>query len=268
MKQHTKSLGQVFLHDKNIIEKIITFAKPQKQNQIIEIGCGNGSLTKALSNLGTPIHVIEIDERWLNEVKNMQLKHTTFEHIDALNVNFYNYPKSNLIANLPYQITTPLIEHFAKYKTQFYSLTIMVQKDVAERLISKKSTKQFGSMTLFCNYHFSIEKGFSVSRNCFSPSPNVDSYVIKLTPIKSFFSTHEEALFFAMTRSFFWGRRKTMLNCLLNSPYLTCDPAIRDNKIICEQLSKRGEALNLNEHQTLFLSVKSFISNKNHFKST
>ena len=252
MKQHKKTLGQVFLHDKNIIEKIVNFANPSPKIPILEIGCGRGSLTQALASIGSELRVIEIDERWLNEVKNLNLPNTSFILDDALNVNFSNFPKCNLIANLPYQITSPLIEHFVTHKTQFHSLTIMIQKDVADRLLSEKNKKQFGSMTIFCCYHFEITRGFSVSRNSFTPVPNVDSYVIKLTPKKSHFKPAEEKLFFAMTRSFFWGRRKTMLNCLLNSPYLTCSPHIRDHKLLCNELAKRGETYDLDDHKKLF----------------
>ena len=110
MKQHTKTLGQVFLHDKNIIKKIITLGKPDPNLAIIEIGCGRGILTKALNNIA-PVHVVEIDERWLNEVKNMSLKNVTFHHIDALKISYDTFPKgSAVIANIPYQITSPLID--------------------------------------------------------------------------------------------------------------------------------------------------------------
>ncbi len=261
MKQHTKTLGQVFLNDNNIIQKIMAFANPPKDIPIIEIGCGNGSLTKALAKCGNPIKVIEIDLRWLNEVKNLNLPNVTFTHSDVMKINFNEYKKSLVIANIPYQITSPLIEHFSKYKDQFKSLTIMIQKDVADRLLSKKNNKQFGSMTIFSNYHFSMTRGFPVSRNSFTPIPNVDSYVLKLTPKKSHFKPSDEALFFAMTRSFFWGRRKTMLNCLLNSPYITCNPKIRENQSLCRELSNRGETYDLEDHQVLFTKLIPFLTN-------
>ena len=194
MKQHTKTLGQVFLHDQNIIEKIITLAKPNPQKPIIEIGCGKGILTKSLAQIGQ-VNVIEIDERWLNHVQELELKNVTFTQSDALKVNFNTFEKqSAVIANIPYQITTPLIEHLTKFKHHLSQITIMVQKELADRLSSPKGSKQYGAMSLFCQYHFEIEKGFFVSRNCFSPKPNVDSYVIKLTAKKNNLSNYLQIL--------------------------------------------------------------------------
>ena len=127
MKQHTKRLGQVFINDNNIIEKIIKFSAISNKIPIIEIGCGRGILTKALSKTGNKIHVIEIDERWLSEVKKLNLKNTTFEKADVLNVNFSKFEFSSIIANIPYQITSPLIEHLSKYKTNFKLSMVKLQ---------------------------------------------------------------------------------------------------------------------------------------------
>lgn len=259
MKQHTKTLGQVFLHDQNIIQKIIAFASPSPHIPLIEIGCGKGILTQALAALGHPLHVIEIDNRWLTTVKALNLPNTTFSKQDALTVDFSSHPRSAIIANIPYQITSPLIEHFSTHKNQFESITIMIQHEVAQRLLAKNNTKAFGAFTLFSNYHFDIRKGFRVSRHCFSPEPNVDSMVIKLTPKKNALSDNDTQRFFAMTRSFFWGRRKTMLNCLMNSPYCHCSPDIQENHALTHALKQRGEALNLENHLALFEQVKPYI---------
>ena len=266
MKQHTKTLGQVFLHDQNIINKIIDLAYPNAQSQIVEIGCGKGSLTTALSTLGNPVHIIEIDERWLEEVKKLNLKNTTFELQDALKADFSRYKNAHIIANLPYQITTPLITHFATFKNHFDSVTIMIQKELAERLLAVHNTKLYGAMTLFTNYHFKVVKGFSVSRNCFNPVPNVDSYVLKLIPKQSHLTKEDERIFFAITRSFFWGRRKTMLKCLLNSPYLDCDSSIRNNTELSEILSQRGESLSLKDQLLLFPKLTTYIKQTHIFK--
>ncbi|RAP24814.1 ribosomal RNA small subunit methyltransferase A [Candidatus Marinamargulisbacteria bacterium SCGC AG-343-K17] len=263
MKQHTKTLGQVFLHDQNIINKIITLSNPSPNKPIIEIGCGKGILTKALSNIG-PTHVIEIDERWIKHVSDLKLKNVTFTQKDALKVDYSSLPKgAPVIANIPYQITSPLIETLSEVKHHLGPITIMIQKEMADRLLAKKNTKTYGSMTIFCNYHFTITKGFNVSRHCFTPEPNVDSSVIQLTAKNDVFSESDAALFFAMTRSFFWGRRKTMINCLLNSPHLHCKPTIKSNKQLSNILSKRGESLGLEEHQQLFNDIKPYISHPN-----
>lgn len=195
MKQHTKTLGQVFLHDQNIIQKIITLANPIPNKPIIEIGCGKGILTQSLSAIG-PTIVIEIDERWIKHVSNLDLKNITFTHQNALSVDYSALPKkAPIIANIPYQITSPLIETFANYKHHLGPITIMIQKDVADRLLATKNTKAYGSMTIFCTHHFTVKKGFNVSRNCFTPVPNVDSCIIQLTAKETIYSQSDSDLF-------------------------------------------------------------------------
>lgn len=260
MKQHTKTLGQVFLNDQNIIHKIITLANPSPNSPIIEIGCGKGILTQALSAIG-PTTVIEIDKRWIEHVSNLGLKNITFTHQDALSVDYSTLPeKAPIIANIPYQITSPLIETLTHYKHHLGPITMMIQKDVADRLLATKNTKSYGSMTIFCNHHFTVKKGFNVSRNCFTPVPNVDSSVIQFIAKENTYSPSDTALFFAMTRSFFWGRRKTMMNCLMNSPHICCDEAIKGNATLNQHLKQRGETLSLEEHQALFSMIHPYIS--------
>ena len=141
MRQHTKTLGQVFLHDKNIINKIIKFASPSKTDTLIEIGCGKGILSKALADCCESLHVIEIDERWLNHVKAMNLNNIKFHHQDILKFDLASIGNAKIIANIPYQITTPIIDHFTKFKTELTSITIMIQKEVADRILAKENSK-------------------------------------------------------------------------------------------------------------------------------
>lgn len=254
MKQHTKTLGQVFLHDSNIIKKIITLADPLPTDSVIEIGCGKGILTNAMAPLCKQLDVIEIDKRWIETVQTNALDNVTFHHKDVLTVDFSLFKNSKVIANIPYQITTPILEHLIKYKHLFSSITIMIQKEVADRITSPHNSKIFGLLSLFCNYHFDINKGFNVSRECFSPKPNVDSKVIQLIPKKGILNKTDEPLFFAMTKSLFWGRRKTIINCLLNAPHIQCNPAIKT--IHLPERSKRAEQLSLSDHISLFKTIK------------
>ena len=260
MKQHTKTLGQVFLHDHNIIKKIIAFSNPTPHSPIIEIGCGKGILTTALCKIG-PTHVIEIDTRWINHVLNLNLPNCSFIHEDALKINYNQFNKDTpIIANIPYQITTPLIQHLATFKEHLGHLTIMIQKEVADRLLAQPNTKEYGAMTLFCQYHFNLTKGFLVSKHCFSPKPNIDSYVIKLSKNKGQLPTQNEPLFFAMTRTFFWGRRKTMLTCLKNGPYLNIIKPLPTHLIPI--LKNRAESQSLTDLLNLFESLSSYIAFK------
>ena len=263
MRQHTKTLGQVFLHDQNIIKKIIRYANPSPAQRIIEIGCGKGILSSALAALGNDLHIIEIDERWLSTVKALNLANTTHHLCDVLTFDFSQFNgKSTIIANIPYNITTPILDHIIQYKNHIQELTIMIQKEVAERILSQPNSKTYGLLTIFCNFHFTITKGFNVSRSCFKPAPNVDSYVLKLIPKKAPLSTTDSHLFFAMARSLFWGRRKTILNCLSQSPYITCTPNIKSNNEISKLLATRGETHSLTGLLSLFNNIKYDISIK------
>ena len=255
MKQHTKTLGQVFLHDQNIINKIITLASPEPDYPIIEIGCGKGILTQALTEIA-PVNVIEIDERWINHVSDLNLKNVTFTHIDALKVDYSTFPKGTpIIANIPYQITSPLIELFTQYNHHLGPITIMIQKEMAERLVATPNSKRYGSMTIFCNYYFDVNKGFGVSRNCFTPPPNVDSQVIQLTTKAPLLPANDEPLFFAMTRTLFWGRRKTIIKCLKTGPYLFLQDGYPDRP----EFKHRGESLSLNELKGLFDALQPYL---------
>ena len=254
MKQHTKTLGQVFLHDQNIIEKIIKFAEPKQSETIVEIGCGKGILSKSLAQKCKNLHIVEIDTRWLDYVKAFAIENVTYHHSDVLKFDFSSLGTFKVIANIPYQITTPILEHLIKYKSQLSTVTIMIQKEVADRIMATPGTKTFGLLTLFCNYHFNIKKGFNVSKECFFPKPTVTSTVIQLTPKDSELATNDEQLFFAMTKSLFWGRRKTMLNGLLNSPHIHCNETIKDLKLPI--LKQRAEILSLSEQIKLFKLIK------------
>jgi 16S rRNA (adenine1518-N6/adenine1519-N6)-dimethyltransferase len=260
MKQHTRTLGQVFLHDANIVRKIVRYAHVDPMCNVTEIGCGRGILTRELSNAGHAVNVVEIDQRWLDYVKSLTLKNVYFHHADVLTVDFSKWQKSAVIANIPYRITSPLLGHFSKYKHQFYSVTIMVQKELALRLMAKNNSQNYGAITLFCQYHFNVVSGFDVARSCFFPVPKVDSYVLQLQPKPSVFLAPDEHLFFLMVRSFFWGRRKTMLNGVLNGPYLVCDQQIKENYFLTQILKNRVETMSLIELQQLFHNIKPYIT--------
>ncbi len=259
MRQHRKTLGQVFLHDANIVQKIIAFANPHPQLPMIEIGCGEGSLSIPLAQRKQPLIIVEVDVRCIQAVAALNLPTTTFVHADALTVDFSTFGRASVIANIPYNITTPLIAHLAQYKQHFDSITIMIQKEVAQRLLAEPGTKQYGAFSIFCKYHFAIEKGFVVSRQCFYPIPGVDSMVIRLLPRNSPLSPTDEARFFSMTRSFFWGRRKTMLNCLLHSPHVNVVRTIQEDIDLTNTLAGRGEMLGLEDHLALFQQVAPYL---------
>ena len=158
MKQHTKTLGQVFLNDPNIIQKIIQLANPKPSEQIIEIGCGKGILSKELYSISKNIHIIEIDSRWIEYVQE-ELPNATYHLQDILTFDFKKLPnKSTIISNLPYQITTPILSHIATNKSHINACTIMIQKKLRNAFLHHQTAKNTAYSLFFAIIIFIAKK--------------------------------------------------------------------------------------------------------------
>ena len=181
-----KSLGQNFLIDDNIINKIIKGADVDKETLVIEIGPGGGAISKGLVPLSGQAILYEIDNSLENRLNELLKNYDNKEIIigDFLksdikkDVDKYDYKKLYVVANLPYYITTPIIMKFIDEEILPDKLVIMIQKEVAERLSAHVGSRDYGSLTVFLNYYYDIDILFNVSKNCFIPKPNVDSSVI------------------------------------------------------------------------------------------
>ena len=183
-----KSLGQNFLIDNNVINKIVDEVSAYKDDLIIEIGPGRGALTSKLKSKGCSIIAYELDKD-LNGIL------SKFED-DKLHIIYEDFLKSNikediknidynnlfLVGNLPYYITTPIIEHIIQERINFSKFTIMVQKEVADRFMADSGTKDYGYITLVLKYYFNVSKVCDVSRYAFNPVPKVESSVISFVP--------------------------------------------------------------------------------------
>lgn len=180
-----KSLGQNFLQDRNIISKIVESIDLTKNDLVIEIGPGQGALTKALKEKGVQLLAFEIDERMHEFLDLLEDRNTKVIYGDILNVDLKEYlgekkfNKLYVIANLPYYITTPIIEKLLNYNTKFDSMVVMVQNEVADRFSAKCGTKDYGYMTVLINAFYEAKKLFIVKNTCFKPVPKVDSAVVK-----------------------------------------------------------------------------------------
>lgn len=217
-----KAFGQNFLNDHNIIENIVKKSNIEKKDSlVIEIGPGAGVLTRELSKAADQVLCYEIDTR-LEEILDENL--SGLDNIDIIFDDFlnrnikedlkkYKYKNLYLVANLPYYITTPIIESLIHSKLDFKSITVMVQKEVGDRFSAEPGCKDYGSITAYLNYYFTIEKLFIVSRNCFIPKPNVDSIVIKLTKHNKYKVDNEFALF-KLIKDAFRFKRKNIRNNL------------------------------------------------------
>ena len=185
---YKKNLGQNFLQDKNIIDKIVNAPDYGDNNLVIEIGPGAGALTKELLKKVDRAILYEVDTR-LEKILNKELStFVNYELIfdDFLNrdvnkdISKYDFDNLYIVANLPYYITTPIITKIINDKIPINEIVIMIQKEVADRFSAKPGSKEYGQITVFLNYFFDIDNVCNVSKNCFFPKPKVDSAVIKM----------------------------------------------------------------------------------------
>lgn len=218
-----KKYGQNFLIDKNIANKIVSLGE-NKDSLIIEIGCGDGRLTEKLCSSFKYVLGYEIDKELipllienLGNYHNCNLIFDDFLNRDIkrdikdLNKNFNNI---YIFGNLPYYITTPIIEHIIKSDLNISKMVFMVQKEVGDRFCASVGNKEYNSLTVYLNYYFKIKKEFVVTKNNFIPKPNVDSVVITFTKKEILPNLKNKEIFFKLVRDSFKFKRKTLKNNL------------------------------------------------------
>lgn len=214
-----KSLGQNFLQDENVLKKIANSIKTNEDDLIIEIGPGKGALTKYLQKKNTFLTCYEIDLRMKEILKKFENEKTQIIIQDFLKANIiedhqkYNYKDIYVIANIPYYITTPIIKHILNQE-KIKSMTLLVQKEVAERFTAKPKSKAYGSLTVYLNYYFNVTYLFDVSRSAFYPVPNVESAVVKFERKNEKSNLKNEEVFFKLINDSFKMKRKTLKNNL------------------------------------------------------
>ena len=218
-----KQFGQNFLNDDNILNNIANSVDIKEEDLVIEIGPGAGALTNKLVKKTKKVVCFEIDTDLKQYLKKYEDDGVKVVYGDFLKqdvneiIKGYKYNNLYIIANLPYYITTPIITKIIDDKIPVNKCVFMVQKEVADRFVAAKSTKEYNSLTIFLSYYFDISKMFNVSKNVFYPKPNVDSAVIMLTKRKEpFVSVKNEELFFKLVRDAFIFKRKTLKNNLKN----------------------------------------------------
>ena len=183
-----KSLGQNFLIDTNVISKIVTEVLACNDDLIIEIGPGQGALTKELKKYNANLMCYEVDRDLSNILSKLENNKTKVIWQDFLKSNIkediknIKYNKLYIVGNLPYYITTPIIEHIMDSNINLDKLVIMVQKEVADRFLAKPHSKEYGYITVVLNYYFDISKVTDVSKYAFKPVPKVESTVLRLIP--------------------------------------------------------------------------------------
>jgi 16S rRNA (adenine1518-N6/adenine1519-N6)-dimethyltransferase len=213
-----KSLGQNFLTDPHYLRKIVDAAQVSDQDLVVEIGPGMGHLTRELVARARKLIVIELDDRLIPRLRDEfgSLPNVEIVHADALQYDYGSLPgRGKVVANLPYYISTPLIQRLIAHRDRFSTLTLMLQREVAERIAADPGGKEYGFLSVLVQYFAVPRLEFTVPAGAFTPRPKVDSAV--LTLVMRDHPEHavaDESLFLRVIKAAFSQRRKTLRNSL------------------------------------------------------
>jgi 16S rRNA (adenine1518-N6/adenine1519-N6)-dimethyltransferase len=174
-----KRFGQHFLTDPSILRRIVQLARIHPQDAVVEIGSGAGSLTRALAAVAKRVIAIEIDKDLIPQLRASMPSNVEIIEGDALTVPFPAEP-FHLVGNLPFNVATPLFKRFIDHRKTILDVTVMIQKEVAERLRAKSGTGEYGPLSILIQYYADVKYGFTVSPGAFKPPPKVDSGVVRL----------------------------------------------------------------------------------------
>ena len=245
-----KSLGQNFLKDPHYLKKIADAAQIGQEDQVVEIGPGLGHLTAVLAQRAQKILAIEVDDRLIPRLQNIFSACRNFElvHADALEYDYGSLSgRWKVVANLPYYISTPIIQKLIVRRDEFISLTLMLQKEVAERIAALPGGKEYGYLSVLVQFYTVPRMEFKVPPGAFTPSPEVDSTVITLTlRDQPAVAVKDEAYFIRVIKAAFSQRRKTLRNSLkqLKAPNDRMDAVFTGTGI---DLGRRAETLSVEE---------------------
>lgn len=255
----SKSLGQNFLIDGNIVRKIVSESNITKDDYVLEIGPGMGTLTEELGLRAKKVVAVELDDSLLPILDQTLASYDNIEivHGDILKVDIAKLIEEKLnggpvkvVANLPYYVTTPIIAKLIEEGLNLESVTVMVQKEVADRMASKPGSKVYGSLSVFVNFYSEPKVIVKVPKTVFMPQPKIDSSVIKLTLRKELPDIDREK-FFKIVKAAFSKRRKTIINCLSSYGF----------NIDKETIRQALESLDINpEERAENLSVEDFMN--------
>lgn len=251
-------LGQNFLNDPAVLEKIIQVSAPESVDFVIEIGPGKGVLTEQLAKCAEKIIAIELDDKLIPILRQKftETKNVEIIHEDILKINIpkllsdYKLKTTNykLIANIPYYITSPIIRLFLEQEKQPQEIFLMIQKEVAERIVAKAG--KMSILAVSVQYYAQAEIMFAVSKNSFSPAPKVDSAVIRIKPNKKF-EKEIDRKFFRVVKAGFSAKRKTLLNNLASSLQLEKNLVEEKIKTAGLQPTVRAQELSIDDWKIL-----------------
>ena len=238
-----KALSQNFLIDNNVVKKIIDKAGVQKGDTVLEIGPGSGALTKEMLDRGATVFAVEYDKEIAHVLQKYLSPHPNFHLIvgDILTqeLSFLKAPVK-IVSNLPYHITSPIIAKIAKQRELFTSATLMVQKEMADRILAKAPSNNRSSFSIFTSYYFEKQSLFIVKPGCFVPKPKVDSVILSLLPKKEL-PLNDPSPFFDFVRTAFSQKRKMISSTLKEYPIaqtltsMGCNPKARPEELSLSQ---------------------------------
>ncbi|WP_078593264.1 16S rRNA (adenine(1518)-N(6)/adenine(1519)-N(6))-dimethyltransferase RsmA [Evansella clarkii] len=259
-----KSLGQNFLIDTNILNRIVDAAEVTESTGVIEIGPGIGALTEQLAKRAQKVVAFEIDQRLIPILKETL---SSYPHVEVINEDvlkadvkqvvsgkFQEGEDLAVVANLPYYVTTPILMKLLEENLPVRTIVVMVQKEVADRIAAGPGTKDYGSLSIAAQYYADADTAFTVPKTVFVPQPNVDSAILRLTirdtpPVQ----VEDEAFFFEMVRASFAQRRKTLLNNM--SRHFGEDLEKSEVEKVIQEAGidpkRRGESLHMEEFAAL-----------------
>ena len=244
-----KRFGQNFLHDQNVIQRIVNAIAPKQGERIVEIGPGQGALTKELLSLIEKMDAVELDRVLIEPLQQTcaPLGQLTIHAADALKFDFCSLPENSeqklrVVGNLPYNISTPLLFHLMEQRHCIKDMHFMLQKEVVDRITAQPGNGQYGRLGIMLQYYCQAEHLFNVPPGAFFPPPKVDSAVFRLTPHdKPAFPTKDEALLSRIVSMSFSQRRKTIRNNLKGTidesvlVQLGIDPGLRPERLELSQ---------------------------------
>ncbi len=245
-----RPLGQNFLSDPQVAERILDEANLDSAGRVLEIGPGEGQLTAGLLDRADSVVAIELDPKLCAVMQKKFGNNPRFTLIQADALK-YDYSalgsEMQVVSNLPYYVATPILKRLTSFRSRFRNMTLMLQKEVAERVAASPDSKSYGSLSVFLQLHCDLEKLFDVGKASFSPPPKVDSTIIRVVPLPApRVEITDEKLFFRLVHAAFFHKRKMLKNNL--SMWKNLFQIEHDKMNIAGiDLSRRGESLSLQE---------------------
>ena len=207
-----KRFGQHFLTNRSILERIVQFAHVNTDDTVLEIGPGKGTLTAVLATAARRVIAIEVDRDLIPGLRSTVASNVDVIEGDALTIDLPREP-FHVVSNLPYNVATPLFKRFIEHRSRINAVTVMIQKEVAERLNAKPRTKAYGPLSVLVQYYASVNYGFTVSPGAFTPPPKVDSAVVRVEWKPD---VPDAMPFTDFVHQAFSSRRKTLANNLVS----------------------------------------------------